>query len=314
MGSDVGSGLSDDVEKRLRQAIVAVFRKAPAALSADMPLGQIAGLGFDDGRVVFVRARGRVRRRARRDDVCGDQTIADVVSALRDRGATVRLKRERIQDVITRDRRTLETEIRTLIGDLVEASPASVELDRVDVCARRRFAPAHRAARTASGRGGHRLFRRRMDGHDHAGRDSRPCRGAAAARSPDARPGCRPARRSPGRRNPSTTRPGLAVERLEIGMPLTGRNNLGETPLLQYLGDQRWRHVSRVLDIPSRDIVDEDGERLYATFFYVEVGVPGKSTDGCVRRKRPVRRRQHPRPVWRVDARRRVVSRPEQQQ
>jgi probable biosynthetic protein (TIGR04098 family) len=57
-------------------------------------------------------------------------------------------------------------------------------------------------------------------------------------------------------------------------MPLTGRNNLAETPLLQYLGDQRWRHVSDLIGIPSRDIVDEAGERLYATFFYVEIEFP----------------------------------------
>ena len=63
-------------------------------------------------------------------------------------------------------------------------------------------------------------------------------------------------------------------EDLEIGMPLTGRNNLAETPLLQYLGDQRWRHVTRLTGVPSRDIADEDGHRLYATFFYVEIQFP----------------------------------------
>ena len=63
-------------------------------------------------------------------------------------------------------------------------------------------------------------------------------------------------------------------EELEIGMPLTGRNNLAETPLLQYLGDQRWRHITRLTGLPSRDIVDEDGHRLYATFFYVETSFP----------------------------------------
>lgn len=61
---------------------------------------------------------------------------------------------------------------------------------------------------------------------------------------------------------------------LEIGMPLTGRNNLAETPLLQYLGDQRWRHISGLVGLPSREIVDDAGERLYATFFYVEVAFP----------------------------------------
>jgi len=61
---------------------------------------------------------------------------------------------------------------------------------------------------------------------------------------------------------------------LEIGMPLTGRNNLAETPLLQYLGDRRWRQLSEIIGVPSRDIVDERGDRLYATFFYVEVAFP----------------------------------------
>ena len=61
---------------------------------------------------------------------------------------------------------------------------------------------------------------------------------------------------------------------LEIGMPLTGRNNLAETPLLQYLGDLRWRQISDIVGVPSREIADEAGERLYATFYYVEVAFP----------------------------------------
>ena len=61
---------------------------------------------------------------------------------------------------------------------------------------------------------------------------------------------------------------------LEIGMPLTGRNNLAETPLLQYLGDQRWRQISAVMGVPTREIIDDAGERLYATFYYVELAFP----------------------------------------
>jgi len=67
---------------------------------------------------------------------------------------------------------------------------------------------------------------------------------------------------------------GLAYDELEIGMPLTGRHNLAETPLLQRLGDQRWRHISDVMGVLSRDIVDDEGDRLYATFFYVEMAFP----------------------------------------
>ncbi|MDI1312633.1 LnmK family bifunctional acyltransferase/decarboxylase [Prosthecobacter sp.] len=57
----------------------------------------------------------------------------------------------------------------------------------------------------------------------------------------------------------------------EIGMPMTGRNNLGETPLLKLIGDLRWQHISMFSGVPSRLLADDTGERLYATFFYVEV-------------------------------------------
>lgn len=56
----------------------------------------------------------------------------------------------------------------------------------------------------------------------------------------------------------------------EVGMPLTGRNNLGETPLLKLIGDLRWKHVALFSGVPSKDLCDDTGERLYATFFYVE--------------------------------------------
>lgn len=61
---------------------------------------------------------------------------------------------------------------------------------------------------------------------------------------------------------------------VEIGMPLTGRANLAETPLLKLLGDIRWRHVAELSGVNSRDLADEDGDRLYATFFYVELVFP----------------------------------------
>lgn len=63
---------------------------------------------------------------------------------------------------------------------------------------------------------------------------------------------------------------GLLHTPLEVGMPLTGRNNLGESPLLKVIGDQRWQHVSLFSGVPSKLLTDDTGERLYATFFYVE--------------------------------------------
>lgn len=57
---------------------------------------------------------------------------------------------------------------------------------------------------------------------------------------------------------------------LQIGMPLTGRNGVGESPLLKVLGDLRWTHVGLFSGVPSKLLSDDTGERLYATFFYVE--------------------------------------------
>lgn len=61
---------------------------------------------------------------------------------------------------------------------------------------------------------------------------------------------------------------------IEVGMPLTGRNNLAETPLLCEIGNLRWQHMSAVSGVLSKDVVDDNGERLYPTFFFAEVAFP----------------------------------------
>jgi|GEM_PF-978972 len=61
---------------------------------------------------------------------------------------------------------------------------------------------------------------------------------------------------------------------LEIGMAMTGRNHLAESPLMKFVGELRWNHISDFTGIPSRKLCDETGERLYATFFYVETRFP----------------------------------------
>lgn len=85
-----------------------------------------------------------------------------------------------------------------------------------------------------------------------------------APAQPDARP------TSERRYRPS----GMLYADIEIGMPLTGRNHLAEGPLLQRLGDLRWGHLSHLCGVPSKQIVDAEGHRLYPTFFYVEIGFP----------------------------------------
>ncbi|HEX5136399.1 MAG TPA: LnmK family bifunctional acyltransferase/decarboxylase [Planctomycetota bacterium] len=61
---------------------------------------------------------------------------------------------------------------------------------------------------------------------------------------------------------------------LEVGLPLMGRNNLGETPLLKVLGAMRWDHMRRLTGVPSRRLTDESGERLLPTFYYVKIRFP----------------------------------------
>jgi probable biosynthetic protein (TIGR04098 family) len=92
------------------------------------------------------------------------------------------------------------------------------------------------------------------------------------------RPGSVAAHGAPAVATPSQgrryTASGMLYADLEIGMPLTGVNNLAEGPLLQWLGDLRWGHMSQLCGQPSQQIVDGDGNRLYATFFYVELAFP----------------------------------------
>jgi probable biosynthetic protein (TIGR04098 family) len=67
---------------------------------------------------------------------------------------------------------------------------------------------------------------------------------------------------------------GVLFEDVEIGMSLTCLNNLAESPLLKYLGDLRWRHLSALSGVPSKLFADDNGRRLYPSFFYVEMSFP----------------------------------------
>ena len=64
---------------------------------------------------------------------------------------------------------------------------------------------------------------------------------------------------------------------LEVGMALTGRNHLAESPLLKFVGEIRWNHIAHFAGVPSRKLCDETGERLYATFYYVETLFPNQT-------------------------------------
>jgi probable biosynthetic protein (TIGR04098 family) len=70
---------------------------------------------------------------------------------------------------------------------------------------------------------------------------------------------------------------GVLYDDIEIGMSLTCLNNLAESPLLKYLGDLRWRHLSALTGVPSKQFADDGGHRLYPSFFYVEMVFPSHS-------------------------------------
>jgi acyl carrier protein len=87
MGGHTGSSLSDDVERRFRKALIAVFRKAPAALSPELPLGQIAGWDSMTAVSFSFELEDAFDVVLGETTFAADQTIGDVLDVLRARGA-----------------------------------------------------------------------------------------------------------------------------------------------------------------------------------------------------------------------------------
>lgn len=83
---------------------------------------------------------------------------------------------------------------------------------------------------------------------------------------------------NPDARKGRLTQSGVLFEDLEIGLSLTCLNNLAESPMLKYLGDLRWRHLSALSGVPCKFFADDKGRRLFPSFFYVEMAFPQHST------------------------------------
>lgn len=62
-----------------------------------------------------------------------------------------------------------------------------------------------------------------------------------------------------------------SVLSFELGMPHLGRHNLNENSLLKLIGHDRWRMIEEAGQIKSAAIHDEEFNRLYATFYFVEL-------------------------------------------
>lgn len=87
MGGDAHQGLSDAARDRLTEALVAVFRKAPATLTPDLRLGDIGG--WDSMNAVTFTFELETAFDVTLGEVTftGRQTIGEVLAVLRERGA-----------------------------------------------------------------------------------------------------------------------------------------------------------------------------------------------------------------------------------
>ena len=85
MGSHADSGLTEDASRRLRDAFVAVFRRAPADIAPDLRLGAIAGWDSMNA-ITFTFELERVFDvELGETTFTGDQTIAEVMETVRQR-------------------------------------------------------------------------------------------------------------------------------------------------------------------------------------------------------------------------------------
>ena len=85
---------------------------------------------------------------------------------------------------------------------------------------------------------------------------------------------------------------GTASGHFEVAIPLgmqhLGRAGLCEAALFREAGHARWTHIENITGVPTSCIQDGEGRRLYATFYYVDLALPGNATlsqfgeNGCV--------------------------------
>jgi len=88
VGSHVDSGLSDEAARRLTAALVAVFRRAPSNLSADLALGQIGGWDSMNAVTFTFELEQAFDVSLGETTFTAQQTIGDVLAVLREKGAS----------------------------------------------------------------------------------------------------------------------------------------------------------------------------------------------------------------------------------
>lgn len=68
---------------------------------------------------------------------------------------------------------------------------------------------------------------------------------------------------------------------VKVGMPQMALGCLSENWLLKELGDLHWETLCSSLKSTSRDLVDSQGRRLYATFVRIRIELDGSLRDFC---------------------------------
>jgi probable biosynthetic protein (TIGR04098 family) len=63
-------------------------------------------------------------------------------------------------------------------------------------------------------------------------------------------------------------------DELGLGLPHLGPYGLGESEMLKHLGHLRWQTFERITGTPTRCVANHEGERLYATFYHVDIEFP----------------------------------------
>ena len=67
---------------------------------------------------------------------------------------------------------------------------------------------------------------------------------------------------------------------LTVGMPHMVPERLSEVELYKWLGAFQWESIADLVGVPSARIVNEDGERLYASFIDIELSMGGRAGGG----------------------------------
>lgn len=69
----------------------------------------------------------------------------------------------------------------------------------------------------------------------------------------------------------------LLKNEFTIGMPHMVPGQLSEVELVKFIGDFQWLAISKSLNVPAKDIVNDIGERLYASFINLDLDLGGRT-------------------------------------